>query len=55
MPYYKHFVLGRVAALPVAMDAIEKTSSALHERSSYLLLRLLERFFQQRQVNYVST
>ena len=51
MLYYEHFVPVRPVILPVARNANEKMSFTVHGRSSYLLLRLLERFFQQRQVN----
>ena len=51
MLYYEPFVLMRVVTLPVVGNANEKNEFTVNERSSYLLLRLLERFLQQRRVN----
>ena len=51
MLYYEPFVLMRVVTLPVVGNANEKNEFTVDERSSYLLLRLLERFLQPRQVN----
>ena len=38
MPYYKYLVLGHVVALPVDLNANEKISSTVYERSSYFSL-----------------